>query len=129
VTRPQVTAAPVAQASSHRGQHVAALALDGNEATYWRSAHRPGSENRAAVSDQTFEVDLQYRREFGAVEIDWAGGLQASRYSIESSLDGRTWQTLRRVEASNGGRDSHRLPESEARYIRVKIPDGGKDVG
>ena len=41
------------------------------------------------------------------------------RYTIELSLDGREWKTVRNVTAGNGGRDSHLLPESEARWIRL----------
>src|SRR4030095_11163335 len=37
--------------------------------------------------------------------------------------------TARKVEASNGGRDSHRMPDSEARYIRLIIPNPGRGVG
>ena len=58
-------------------------------------------------------------REFGGIEIDWARGLHAPRYSIETSLDGSRWKKVRSIDASNGGRDSHLMPESEARYIRA----------
>ena len=45
------------------------------------------------------------------------------------SLDGQDWKTVRNVTAGNGGRDSHLLPESEARWIRLTMPDEGHDVG
>ncbi len=84
--------------------------------------------NRGAAT-QTFEIDLKAVREFGGIEIDWARGLHAPRYSIETSLDGSRWKKVRSVDASNGGRDSHLMPESEARYIRLTMPDPGRDVG
>jgi F5/8 type C domain len=122
LARPPAGALPSARASSERAPHAAALALDGKSATLWRS-------ERTEASDQTFEVDLRYVREFGGLQIDWARGLHAPRYSIETSLDGKRWATAARVEAGNGGRDSHLMPESEARYVRLTIPDPGRDVG
>ena len=115
-------AAPKLQASSQRGGNEAALAMDGKAGTAWRS-------QRTGAAAQTLSVDLQQPREFGGLEIDWLRGMHASRYTIELSMDGRQWQTVRSVTAGNGGRDSHLLPESEARWIRLTIPDAGRDVG
>ena len=122
VAHPPVGAQPVARASSERAPHTAAQAIDGKSATSWRG-------KRIDSRDQMFEVDLQYVREFGGLQIDWVRGLNAPRYSIETSLDGKRWITAHKVEAGNGGRDSHMMPESEARYIRLTIPDPGRDVG
>jgi hypothetical protein len=122
VARPPAGAQPAARASSQRASHTAAQSIDGKSATSWRS-------ERIDSRDQMFEVDLQYVREFGGLQIDWVRGLNAPRYSIKTSLDGKRWVTARKVEASNGGRDSHMMPESEARYIRLTIPDPGRDVG
>jgi hypothetical protein len=115
-------AQPTARASSEASGNVAALAIDGKTSTMWKSARSDGAP-------QTFEVDLKAVREFGGIEIDWARGLFAPRYSIETSLDGRKWEKVRSIDASNGGRDSHLMPESEARYIRLTMPDPGRDVG
>ncbi len=121
--RPQrAIAPPTARASSEASGNAAALAIDGKTSTQWRSA-------RTAAATQTFEIDLNAVREFGGIEIDWAQGLHAPRYSIETSLDGKKWQKVRSVEASNGRRDSHLMPESEARYIRLTMPDAGRDIG
>ena len=46
-------------------------------------------------------------------------GLHAARYTVGTSFDGKQWQTVRTVTTGNGKRDSHLLPESEARFIRV----------
>lgn len=118
----RTTAQPTARASSEASGNAAALAIDGKTGTMWKSA-------RTGSATQTFEVDLKAVREFGGIEIDWARGLHAPRYSIETSLDGTQWQKVRSIDASNGGRDSHLMPESEARYIRLTMPDAGRDVG
>jgi F5/8 type C domain len=114
--------APTARASSAASGADASLAIDGKTSTMWRSTRTEGAA-------QTLEVDLKAVREFGGIEIDWARDLYAPRYSIETSLDGNRWQKVRTVEASNGGRDSHLMPDSEARYIRLTMPDPGRDVG
>jgi F5/8 type C domain-containing protein len=121
VVRKALAASPAASASSQQVQNSAALAIDGKPASYWRSSPGAGSH--------TLQVDLQWPQEFGGIEIDWARGLHAPRYTIDTSMDGRQWQTQRTVEAGNGGRDSHLMPESEARFIRIVMPDPGRDVG
>lgn len=114
--------APQLQASTAQPGNGAALAMDGKTGTAWRS-------QRSGTTPQTLTIDLQQPREFGGIEIDWLRGMHAAHYTIELSLDGRDWQTVRTVTAGNGGRDSHLLPESEARWIRLTSPDAGRDVG
>jgi hypothetical protein len=121
VTRSAVVAPPTVQATTERSANRAALVLDGKDSTAWRSVRTPRKQ-------QTLMIDLQAVKEFGGVEIDWLKDLHATRYSIELSLDGSEWKTVREVTAGNGGRDSHLLPESEARWIRIAIPDPGRDV-
>jgi hypothetical protein len=121
IQRQSQTAKPTITASSAASGHEAALAIDGKAKTAWQSSGGEG--------DQTLQLDLQYVREFGGLEIDWAPQLPAQRYSIELSLDGKTWNRVRTIEASNGGRDSHLLPESEARYIRLSMPGPGRTIG
>lgn len=121
VQRQSQTAKPTITASSEASGNEAALAIDGKAKTTWQSGGGEG--------DQNLLLDLQYVREFGGLEIDWAPKLSAQRYSIELSLDGKTWNKVRTIEASNGGRDSHLLPESEARYIRLSMPRSGHAVG
>ncbi len=110
---------PIISASSAlRGAGVQ-LAMDSRPDTAWRSEAGP----------QTVQIDLRQVVEFGGLEIDWASGLHAERYTIETSIDGKQWQTVRRVTAGNGKRDSHFLPESEARYIRIWMPDANRQYG
>ncbi|HEY8540564.1 MAG TPA: discoidin domain-containing protein [Steroidobacteraceae bacterium] len=113
------TPRPVVSASSALRGTAPGLAMDSRLDTSWRSERGP----------QTVQIDLQRVAEFGGLEIDWVTGLHAVRYTIETSLDGTEWQTVRRVTAGNGKRDSHFLPESEARFIRVSMPDADRQYG
>jgi len=103
---------PIATASSAAASSPAALAVDGRPDTAWRSD---------AGGEQSVTVDLGYPREFGAITVRWLRGGHASRYELELSRDGRTWQLARRVTDGNGGRDPLLLPESEARYARLLL--------
>lgn len=100
--------------------HPSKHAIDGDPKTSWKSGD---------AHEQHLTIDLQYVREFGGIEIDWVEGLHASEYSIETSLDGVEWRTVRTTRAGNGGRDSHLLPESEARYVRLTMPKGPRGYG
>lgn len=122
VVRVPAASPPTVKASSQRPGNAPARVLDGKNTTAWRS-------QRSGAAAQTLEIDLQEIREFGGIEIDWLRDLYASRYTLELSVDGRKWTTARKVTAGNGGRDSHLLPESEARWIRLTLPDEGHDVG
>lgn len=121
VQKPSQVARPTVTASSEEGSNVAARVLDGQARTAWQSD--------ASGNDQTLQLDLHAVQEFGGLQIDWAPQLHAQRYTIELSSDGKTWNKARTIEAGNGGRDSHLLPESEARFIRLTMPKPGRAVG
>ncbi|MET0499673.1 MAG: discoidin domain-containing protein [Steroidobacteraceae bacterium] len=121
IERSQTAATPVATASSEQGKNAAALALDDRTGTAWRS--------KRGDPTPTLTIDLQQVREFGGIEIDWLKDRAASNYSIDFSNDGSQWRTVRTVTAGNGGRDSHLLPESEARYVRIVSHDAAREAG
>lgn len=66
--------------------------------------------------------DLGRRYEFGGLVIDWQSAPRA--YSIATSLDNSTWDVIRRVERTDGGRDWLWLPDTDARHLRIDA-DGG----
>jgi len=103
---------PTATASTSRHDHLPEMALDGNPESWWASA--------PADSALWFEIDLGRSREFGGLVIDWQSGAPPPDYAIELSQDRASWAVRHRVERSNGGRDALYLPESEARYIRIR---------
>lgn len=110
-----------AHASSSLPEAPAAAAIDGKQGTAWRSA--PGKD------PQQLTLDMGQLREFGGIEIDWARGAAAPSYSIATSRDGTRWEVIKRVTGGNGGRDSHLLPESEARYLRLALPATARGYG
>jgi hypothetical protein len=71
-------------------------------------------------------LDFTRPREFGGLVVDWARDRHAADYGVDVSDDGTAWTTLRTVRDGNGGRDYLCLPESESRFLRVRIPENGR---
>ncbi len=109
--------APVLRASTSLPQSGAALAMDGNPATAWRSDPLFGPR-------QVLEIDFGAARAFGGLVLHWLPGLAATRYEVQFSDDGRQWRTVRRVTEGNGGEDPLLLTESHTRYVRIVCEDG-----
>jgi hypothetical protein len=86
-----------------------ARAVDGDRATFWLA--RP---------NEMLTLDLGYRREFGGLVLRWMEGRAASDYDVALSDDGRIWREVRAVRRGDGGTDWLKLPESEARYVRIR---------
>ena len=74
---------------------------------------------------QSITVDLGIEREFGGLVLRWHDDAFASNYEVALSDDAKTWRTVRRVTAGNGGADPLYLPESEARYVRLSLHGRG----
>ncbi len=106
---------PAVTASSAARDHQAHQLVDTDSATGWTS--------RGAGS-QWVVLDFLQSREFGGLIIDWAPDEHASGYTVEFSDDGRRWSPAYRTASSNGGRDYLYLPESETRYLRLRMTAG-----
>jgi len=111
---PVIPPAPSARASEAMQGFPADAAVDGDGASAWK----------APAGRRSLTLDLTYLREFGGLDLRWAAGAHASHYAVSLSEDGRAWREVRRVEGGEGGRDPLRLPESEARYVRLDLHRG-----
>ncbi len=112
---PEDTSALSATAIADTAMALQQRIADGKADTFWVSG---------GVKQQTVSLDLGKVREFGGAVIQWMPGLEASRYVVKASVDGRDWRTVREVVAGSGGRDWLALPETEARYLRFDLVDG-----
>lgn len=102
----------VASAQAEQGD--AAAAVDGDPETAWT----------ASGPDARLVLDLGKLREFGGLTLRWRGADHASRYVVSESADGTSFRDVRSVDAGNGGTDWIALPESEARYVALRLQDG-----
>ena len=111
---------PVASASSSARRHRPELIFDGDDLTYWQSRK---------TGNQEVTVDFGIKREFGGLQIKWLKGRQAGRFDIFLSDDGITWEKSYSVPANRGDVSFVRLPEAEARYLRLALSDPAADEG
>ena len=111
---------PTATASSSQPGSEPWKALDAESKTAWRSAR--GDATPALT------VDLGVVREFSAVLLDWVPGATPEAYVLESSEDGTRWSRLHEVIGGRNGRNWIHTPESEGRYLRVRVSRVGKGV-
>jgi hypothetical protein len=129
---------PSTQALMSANPSVAA-AVDGDLATSWifgksdepsTSSGRTDEESisPAPAERGPFRIDLGRSYEFGGIVIDWGDSYPTS-YVVELSSDGKSWPAGERVERSNGDRDWVLLPESEARFVRVRSFEPGLSEG
>jgi hypothetical protein len=111
---------PIAAASSSAPGYLPRSVVDADSTNGWRSA-RSG--------EQWFLLDFQRSREFGGISIEWEPELfnradkrlHARRYAVELSDDGRNWIRVYIAEGANGFTDYIYLPESESRYLRLRL--------
>jgi hypothetical protein len=68
--------------------------------------------------------DLGRVREFGGAILRWQAGPAGFGYGVALSGDGKGWRDVREVHDSDGSEDYIALPESEARYLRIR-PEAG----
>jgi hypothetical protein len=109
---------PVAAASStRRDAEPAAAAVDGSPRTAWVSER--------ADRAPWLELDLGLVREFGGLVVERAKGWQVSGYVVEVSDDRAAWRALRTVQAARRVRDHVDLPETEARWVRLRAAGPG----
>ena len=107
---------PALAASSSGLGHEPARAMDGDLSSAWESAG-PGPA--------WLSIDFGERREYGGLTIQWEPSRFAKRYLVETSDDGRRWTSARAVESGNGGRADLYLPESESRFVRLRLLQPG----
>ncbi len=105
-----------------------AMAVKASSALPERSADRllasadgPGWHSAPGRRPQWLQLDFAAPREYGGLVLDWDADDYASHYVVERSDDGRQWEPAYTVTHGNGGRDYLPLPESESRFLRLRL--------
>ena len=112
--------ATLAAASSSEAEHPPVAAIDGNATTSWR----PAGGGPAWLA-----LDFGEPREYGGLVLTWERGGGRFDYDVQTSDDGASWTTVRRVTASDGGADFVALPDGESRRLRIARTAGGAAPG
>jgi F5/8 type C domain-containing protein len=111
-----------ATASSSASGSAAGLALDGDPRTAWRSA-------AAAGDAQAYSIDLGQRREFGGLVLDWDSSDFPRTFAVSVSDDGKAWSVRREISGGRGGRAHLYLPDSDSRFVRLKLVESSRGRG
>ncbi|MFB9239102.1 penicillin acylase family protein [Plantactinospora siamensis] len=97
----------------------AAAAVDGDRSTRWSSWW---------TDNQSITVDLGSARAVNRVILRWEAAYGRA-YRIETSTDGRSWQSVFSTAAGNGGTDVVTFPTTTARYVRMAGVQRGTSYG
>ncbi|WP_067508069.1 chitosanase [Actinoplanes sp. TFC3] len=101
---------PVVASSVQGATTGAALAVDGNSVTRWRSG--------AVPTTQWLRVDLGRSQKVTRVRLLWDSAY-ARGYRIQTSADAATWTDLYATTTGDGGADDVKKLTGTGRYLRV----------
>ena len=107
---PETNFYPIPFATSSNG--TANMIFDNLTNTKWGSRK---------TSDEYLFVDFQTRREFGGLKIDWSKDYFASSFEILLSDDGNNWDKVYTVSSNQSNISYIRLPEAEAKYMKINF--------
>ncbi len=111
---------PVISASSSTKEHQAENMTDHDPETSWKSK---GSRTQQIL------VDFRTRREFGGVQIAWNKDHHALSFDVVISEDGKSWEKVYSVARNQGETSFIRLPETEAKYLRLNLNECSSEEG
>ncbi len=111
---------PSITASSSLKEHPPDFIIDHSDQTYWQSS---------GVKDQYVLVDFMTKREFGGLQINWLKNNYAKSFDVLLSDDGRNWKKVYSVLSNGSDVSFIRLPESEAKYLRINLTKCNSEKG
>ncbi len=111
---------PSVTASSSGKNHSPDFTMDGSDATFWQSRKTKG---------QSVTFDFRAKREFGGLQINWLKGCYAKSFEVLLSDDGKVWEKAYSVLSNRSDVSFIRLPEAEAKYLRIGLSDANSDKG
>lgn len=86
--------------------------LDSDKETIWSSSKKESQE---------IIIDLNGRKEFGGIKIDWCENNFAKRFTISLSDNKTNWEKIYSAEKNYSSTSYIRLPEQEASFIKVEM--------
>ncbi len=108
-----VRARPLVRASSALPGHAADGLFDDPPPASWRSDR--------GDHPQWIEVDFQGEREFGGLVVDWEPDGRARAFTVATSGDGVTWQTVHTTVHADADRTWISLPDTCTRHLRLAL--------
>lgn len=111
---------PKFTATSSAKQSGVSFINDGRGETSWLSK---------GVKSQIVLLDFTTRREFGGLQIDWHPNFFAKRFEILTSEDKVNWKKAYSVESNLSDVSFIRMPEAEARYLKINLTESTNPKG
>lgn len=111
---------PSITASSSVKDHSPDFMIDHSHETFWQSS---------GEKDQFFLIDFTTRREFGGLQINWLKEHCARSFDVLLSEEGTVWEKAYSVKANQGDVSFIRLPEAEARYVKINLGESASGKG
>lgn len=112
--------APVITATSSSKNHSPALITDNSAETYWQTSK---------TTDQNVIIDFKTRREFGGLQIKWMNDHYAKSFAVFQSNDNKTWEKVYSVQHNQSDVSFIRLPEAEAKFVKINLIKSNADKG
>ena len=105
------------QAAAVRGRNTLYVRpVDGSPATPW-----------VATSPQaTLTVQLAKRSNVSSVTVERGGTATSFAYTVQTSTDGSTWQTVASAPNTSTGTDAFAFKPRQAQYVRLNFPGASK---
>jgi hypothetical protein len=111
---------PVIETTSSLKNHPPEMMTDLSAGTWWQTK---------GTKDQHVFIDFRTRREFGGLQIDWLEGHQALSFEVMISEDGKGWGKAYSVASNHSATSLIRLPEAEARYLKLILHECRSEEG
>ncbi len=109
---------PVAAANGATPGYPAAAALDNDPESAWR-----------APAGAELTIDFGDPRELGALSLYWEASRVPTAFAVDGADDGARWRELRRVLHAGALRSDVLLPETETRWLRIRVLTAPAGVG
>ena len=97
----------------------AKYAVDGDDGTRWSSNF---------ADDAWLALDLGEAYIINKVFLNWEGAY-GKAYKIQTSMDGKTWTTVKSVTNGKGGKETVSFDATKARYVKLQGVERGLPYG
>jgi len=111
---------PKVTSSSSLKKNPPELILDNSTQTYWQSQ---------SAKDQFILIDFITKRELGGLKINWLNKHNAKSFNVLLSDDEKYWEEAYSVQSNQDNVSFVRLPEAEARYLKIILAESNSPKG
>ena len=105
-----INVALAAEVTASSNEDSVSAIVDGHLQSRWESVHE--------IDPQWVQLELASESVISELVIYWEGA-RASKYTVELSLDGESWQQIAQIDSYSGLKDTISFTSTLAKYIRI----------